>query len=118
MHRQMADMMKLMSQKKGMFGRMMGGMTGLPGGGAAPSQAEMAQMQTELARLDPKALAALPPELKDIVAGAAPAAGKAQAQLQLPKGFARPGGGLPGLPGLGGRLPGLPGLPGFGGKKS
>jgi signal recognition particle subunit SRP54 len=102
MHRQMADMMKAMGkQRGGLLQRMMG-----TGGGAAPSEAEMERMRTDLGRLDPKALEALPRDLKD----------------QLPKGFqAAPGGPgrppprLPGLPGLGGptppRFPGLPGLP-------
>ena len=99
MHRQMADMMKQMGQKQGLFGRMMGS-------GGAPSEAEMAQMQAELGKLDPSAL---PPEMRDLMGG---------------KGLrGMPGGGLPGLPrgglpGLGGmKLPGLPGLPGFPGKK-
>jgi signal recognition particle subunit SRP54 len=92
MHRQMADMMKMMAQKKGMFGKMMGGM---------PSEAEMAKMQAELAGLDPSAL---PPDLKELIEkpGAAPKAA------------------MPGLPGLGGmKLPGLGGvtLPGLPGKK-
>jgi signal recognition particle subunit SRP54 len=92
MHRQMADMMKMMGKRGGMMQRMMG-MGG--GGGAAPSAAELEKMQAELARLDPKALESLPKELKD----------------QLPKGL--PGG----ISGVGGgrsmpRLPGLPGLPG------
>ena len=96
MHRQMADMMKMMSQRKGMFGKMMGGGAGMP------SEAEMAKMQSELAGLDPKAL---PPDLREIIeqAGAAP---------KPPS---------PGLPGLGGmKLPGLGGmkLPGLPGKKS
>ena len=117
MHRQMADMMKMMSQKKGMFGKMMGGMMGMPGGGAMPSEAEMAKMQAELAALDPKALEALPPELRAMAAAPPATPTKAPPQLQLPKGLAGlPGFGggarLPGLPGLGGRLPGLPGLPG------
>ncbi len=117
MHRQMADMMKMMSQKKGMFAKMMGGMTGMPGAGGMPSEAEMARMQAELAQLDPKALEALSPELRDMVASATPAPGKA-AQMQMAKGLPLglpgfSGGKLPGLPGLGGmRLPGLPGLPG------
>ncbi|CFX07284.1 Signal Recognition Particle (SRP) component with 4.5S RNA (ffs) [Candidatus Filomicrobium marinum] len=92
MHRQMADMMKAMG-KKGMMGRMLGGM----GGGGSPSEAEMQAMQAELGRLDPKALEQLPSELKE----------------SLPK-----GGGLPGVPGTGvPRLPGLGGgvLPGLGG---
>jgi signal recognition particle subunit SRP54 len=107
MHRQMGDMMKSMGKRGGMFQRLMGG-----GGGAAPSEAEMERMQAELGRLDPKALEALPKDLKE----------------QLPKGLPSPGGGagrplprLPGLPGLGSpmppRFPGLPGLPGSPGKK-
>jgi signal recognition particle subunit SRP54 len=102
MHRQMSDMMKAMGkQRGGLFQRMMG-----MGGGPAPSEAEMDRMRTELGRLDPKALEALPKDLKE----------------QLPKGFPAPGvpgrplPKLPGLPGLGGpappRFPGLPGLPG------
>ena len=103
MHRGMADMMKAMGKQKGLMGRMMGGL-GL-GGGGGPSEAEMAQMQAELAAMDPKALEQLPKELRDMV----PPAG---AGLPSPaKGGAAPK--LPGLPGLGGpRLPGLPGLPG------
>ena len=119
MHRQMADMMKMMSQKKGMLGKMMGGMMGMPGGaGGMPSEADMARLKAELAALDPKALEALPQDLKDMVAGAgAPASSKPQPQMQLPKGLSGlpglGGGRFPGPPGLGGmRLPGLPGLPG------
>ena len=107
MHRQMSDMMKSMGKRGGIMQRLMGG-----GGGAAPSEAEMERMRSELGRLDPKALEALPKDLKE----------------QLPKGLPAPGGGagrplprLPGLPGLGGpmppRFPGLPGLPGLPGKK-
>ena len=87
MHRQMADMMKMMGKRGGLMQRMMGGMGG--GGGAAPSAAELEKMQAELARLDPKALESLPRELKE----------------QLP-------GGLPGLGGGGRPMPRLPGLPG------
>ena len=121
-HRDMADMMKMMSQKKGMMGKLMGGMMGAPGGmGGMPSEAEMARMQAELAQLDPKALEQLSPELRDMVASATPQPGKA-AQAQLPKGLPP---GLGGMPGLGGKLSGLPGLggmrlpglPGFPGKK-
>jgi signal recognition particle subunit SRP54 len=107
MHRQMADMMKSMNKRGGLFQRMMGA----AGGGAAPSEAEMERMRAELGRLDPKALEALPRDLKE----------------QLPKGLPPPGAPgrpmpkLPGLPGLGGptppRFPGLPGLPGLPGKK-
>jgi signal recognition particle subunit SRP54 len=99
MHRQMADMMKSMGkQRGGIFQRMMGA-----GGGAAPSEAEMERMRSDLGRLDPKALEALPRDLKE----------------QLPKGLPLPGApsrSLPRLPGLGGpslpKFPGLPGLPG------
>jgi len=108
MHRQMADMMKMLGKNKGMMSRM-AGMMGMPSMGGAPSEAEMAKMQAELAKLDPKALEQLPKDLKDA----------------LPKGLAGLGGGaLPKLPGLGGGLPGLggsmprlPGLPGLPGKK-
>lgn len=102
MHRQMADMMKTMGRNKGMLNRLMGT------GGGGPSEAEMAAMQEELGKLDPKTLEQLPKDLKDA----------------LPKGLPGLGGGsrLPkGLPGLGGRLPGpggaLPKLPGVPGKK-
>src|SRR5262245_5483537 len=95
MHRQMADMMKMMGkQRGGLMQRMLG-----RGGGAAPSPAELEKMQADLARLDPKALQQLPKELQDA----------------LPKGLAGGAGPrLPGLPGFGGagRLPGLPGMPG------
>ncbi|HXE70730.1 MAG TPA: signal recognition particle protein [Hyphomicrobiaceae bacterium] len=101
MHRQMADMMKLMGkQRGGLMQRMMG-----KGGGAAPSPAELEKMQADLARLDPKVLEKLPKDLKG----------------GLPKGLPGLGGGLvpklPGLPGLGGGMPRLPGLPGLPGKK-
>jgi signal recognition particle subunit SRP54 len=104
MHRQMADMMKMMGKRGGMMQRMMG-MGG--GGGAAPSPAEIEKMQAELSRLDPRALDALPKELKD----------------QLPKGLPAGGSGggrpMPRLPGLpGGSVPRFPGgLPGLPGKK-
>ncbi|HYD14993.1 MAG TPA: signal recognition particle protein [Hyphomicrobium sp.] len=107
-HRQMADMMRAMGKNRGMMSRMFG-----MGGGGGPSEAEMAQMQSELAKLDPKALEQLPSELKDVL----PKGG-------LPKGLPGlgGGGGLPRLPGLGGGgLPGLggsfPKFPGPPGKK-
>jgi signal recognition particle subunit SRP54 len=114
MHRQMADMMKMMGKSKGMMQRMAGAM-GLGGGlggmmgGGGPSAAEIEQMQKELARLDPKALEQLPDEVKEQLDKVAnPAAAKP----------AKPMPGLPGLPGLGGaKLPGLGGgLPGLGGR--
>ena len=60
MHRQMADMMKTLGRNKGMLNRLVGG----GGRGAAPSEAEMAAMQDELVKLDPKALEQLPQELE------------------------------------------------------
>ena len=70
MHRQMADMMKMMGKRGGLMQRMMGGMGG--GGGAAPSAAELEKMQAELSRLDPKALESLPKELKEQLPGGLP----------------------------------------------
>jgi signal recognition particle subunit SRP54 len=107
MHRQMADMMKMMGKRGGMMQRMMG----MGGGGPAPSPAELEQMQAELARLDPRALEALPKDLKEAL------------PQGLPKGLPGLGGGgpvpkLPGLPGLGGApIPRFRGLPGPPGKK-
>jgi len=96
MHRQMADMMKMMGKRGGMMQRMLG----MGGGGTGPNPAELEQMQAELARLDPKALESLPKELRE----------------GLPKGLPGLGGGamprLPGLPGFGGGMPKFPGLPG------
>jgi signal recognition particle subunit SRP54 len=100
MHRQMADMMKLMGkQRGGLMQRMMG-----MGGGAAASPAELEKMQADLARLDPKVLEKLPKDLKGGLPKGLPGLGGA-----VPK--------LPGLPGLGGGPPRLPGLPGLPGKK-
>ena len=91
MHRQMADMMKMMGGKKGgMMKQMMGGLAGKMGlgglGGGMP----------DLSNMDPKQLEALAKqaEAAGIKPGSLPGLG---------------GGGLR-LPGLGG-LPGLPGLP-------
>jgi signal recognition particle subunit SRP54 len=101
MHRQMADVMKMMGKNKGMMARMAGAM-GMGGAAAGPSEAEMARMREELARLDPKALEQLPPELKEAVRGG-PAKG-------LPGLGSKGGGTVPKLPGLGGgALPGLGG---------
>ena len=124
MHRQMADMMKMMGKNPGMMAKMAGalgmggGMGGL--GMGAPSGAEIERMQAELARLDPKALESLPKEIRDMVPKGPPKGGPGGAAAgPLPK-----GGGLPGLggglrlPGLGGgKVPTLPGLPGGGKKK-
>jgi signal recognition particle subunit SRP54 len=102
----MADMMKQMGQKGGMLNKFLGRT------GAGPSEAEMASMQSELAKLDPKALEQLPAELRD----ALPAGGAAPPKT-LP-GLGSGLSGLPkGLPGLGGFGGGLPKFPGFPGKK-
>ncbi|MGG7516995.1 signal recognition particle protein [Allorhizobium undicola] len=97
MHRQMADMMKMMGGKKGggMMKQLMGGLAGKMGLGGMGGMPDLSSM-------DPKQLEAL--------AKQAEAAG-----IKPPPGLGM-GGGLPGLggaklPGLGGGFPGLPGLP-------
>jgi signal recognition particle subunit SRP54 len=108
MHRQMADMMKSMGKGRGGLGRMFG----MGGGGAMPSEAEMARMQEELAALDPRALEQLPAELKNVLpkgGGGLPGLGSGSPGLPGGK-FKLPCLGGPGLPGLGGgKFPGLPG---------
>jgi signal recognition particle subunit SRP54 len=101
MHRQMADMMKTLGRNKGMLNR-------LVGGGRGPSEAEMAAMQEELARLDPKALEQLPQDLKEALPKGLPGL-SGGALPKLPKGLPGLGGALPGL---GGALPKFPGAPG------
>jgi signal recognition particle subunit SRP54 len=93
MHRQMADVMKMMGSGK--RGPMAGiaNMLGLGGGGAMPTPEQMA----ELAKKMPGGAGGLPPTMPT-----------------LPPKF--PGGG-PLLPGLGGAKPGLGGFPGLGKKK-
>jgi signal recognition particle subunit SRP54 len=114
MHRQMADMMKMMGNNRGMMQRMAGALGLGPGGaGGAPSAAELERMQAELARMDPKALEQLPPEVREMLPGASGGKG---AKPGLPSRGPLPGLGgglrLPGLPGLGGgAMPRLPGLP-------
>ncbi len=124
-HRQMADMVKEMGRNPGMMKKMMAGM-GLGGGaggmggfGGAPGPDEMARMEAELMKLDPKAIAALPPEVR----AQFPKLGAGSGTGALTPGPLTPGSsatGAPGLPGLSGiasrGLPGLPGLPGLGGK--
>jgi len=124
-HRQMADMVKEMGRNPGMMKKMMAGM-GLGGGaggmggfGGAPGPDEMARMEAELMKLDPKAIAALPPEVR----AQFPKLGAGSGTGPLSPGSLTPGGaatGAPGLPGLSGiasrGLPGLQGLPGLGGK--
>jgi signal recognition particle subunit SRP54 len=106
MHRQMADMMRAMGKNRGMMARMFG-----MGGGGGPSEAELAQMQDELAKLDPKALEQLPADLKDVLPKGGLAKGlPGLGAGGLPRGLPGLGGG--GLPGLGSSLPKFPGLPG------
>ncbi len=106
MHRQMADMMKMMGGKGkgGMMKQMMGGLAGKMGLGGLGGIGGM----PDLSNIDPKQLEAL------------------QKQAEA-AGLGKPGGGMPGLggglpgglpglggaklPGLGGGFPGLPGLP-------
>ncbi|ADZ68535.1 signal recognition particle protein [Polymorphum gilvum] len=93
MHRQMADMMKLMGKKKGLFGKMMSGLGGGLGdalGGGMPD-------------IDPKQLEQMA------------RSGQMPGGMELPKGLPKSLPGSAGLPGFGGaRLPGLGGMPGFG----
>ncbi|MBY5611886.1 signal recognition particle protein [Rhizobium leguminosarum] len=106
MHRQMADMMKMMGGKGkgGMMKQMMGGLAGKMGLGGMGG---MAGSMPDLSNIDPRQLEAL------------------QKQAEA-AGLGKPGGGMPGLgglpgglsglggaklPGLGGGFPGLPGLP-------
>lgn len=96
MHRQMADMMKMMGGKKGgMMKQMMGGLANKMGLGGM-----MGGGMPDLSSMDPKQLEAL--------AKQAEAAGLTKGMGGLPGGL--PGLGGAKLPGLGG-LPGLPGLP-------
>lgn len=94
MHRQMADMMKMMGQnKRGGLGAALGNMFGIGGGMPQPTPEMVAEMQKKMGGQMP----GLPP-------GGLP---------PMPPGL---GGGAKGptLPGLGGpKIPGLPGLGGF-----
>lgn len=105
MHRQMADMMKMMGGKGkgGMMKQMMGGMAAKMGlGGMGGGLGGMGGMP-DLSKMDPKQLEALQKQ--------AEAAG-------LTKGLGGLGGMGGGLPGLGGpKLPGLGSLPGLPKKK-
>ena len=105
MHIQMADMMKQMGRSGGMLNKFLGRT------GAGPSEADVASMQQELAKLDPRALEQLPAELRDALP-----AGGGPLPKNLPGLGSGPGSGLSGLPGfssgLGGSLPKFPGFPG------
>jgi signal recognition particle subunit SRP54 len=109
MHRQMADMMKMVGKGgRGGLGAALGNMFGLgggmPGGMPQPSPEMLAEMQRKMGV--PPMGGPLPPDLPS-----PPAAGAGLPQLP-PGGF-----GAPKLPGLGSKLlPGLGGFP-FGGKK-
>ncbi len=111
MHKQMASMMKKMGKGGGMLGRMFG----MGKGAAGPSEEELAQLQQELAGMDP---ASLPPELRDMAKALEGGKGSKGGDAPAAPPAGLPGmGGMGGLPGLGGGLPGLGGggLPGLGG---
>ncbi len=127
MHRDMADMMKMMSKNPGMMAKMAGAMgMKIPGmgGGAGPSAKELEQMQKEIDAMSPEAIAQLPKDVQDAIKNM-PKPGDVKTRGPAPSlpGFGS-GAGLPGLPG-GKGLPGLPGGPKgpfgggfpFGGKK-
>mgnify|MGYP003693655705 CR=1 FL=1 len=71
MHRQMADMMKMMGKRGGLMQRMMG-MGG--GGGRRRARPRSRRCRRSWRRLDPKALESLPKELKDQLPKGLPAA--------------------------------------------
>jgi signal recognition particle subunit SRP54 len=103
MHRQMADMMKMMGGKGkgGLMKQMMGGLAGkmgLGGMGGMP----------DLSNIDPKQLEALQKQAEAAGLGK-PGGGLPGLSNGLPGGLPGLGGGK--LPGLGGGFPGLPGLP-------
>ncbi|CUA89727.1 signal recognition particle subunit FFH/SRP54 (srp54) [Chelatococcus sambhunathii] len=96
MHRQMADVMKMMGRGgRGGMGGALGKMFGLGGGMPQPTPEMLEQLKGQL----PGGL----PETMPGGAGGLPPL--------PPGGFGAPK--LPGLPGLGGKGPGAPGLPGF-----
>ena len=95
MHRQMADMMKMMGGAKGRgLGQALGNMFGMGGGMPQPTPEQIEALQKQMGG------GAMPPGF--------PAGGGLP---PLPPGIAGKGPALPGLPGLGGpKVPGLPGL--------
>ncbi|PLW76278.1 signal recognition particle protein [Cohaesibacter celericrescens] len=94
MHRQMADMMKMLGKRKGGLGGLFGG--GMPK--VDPAELEAMQKSGQM------------PDMGDLSKGL-PGGG-------LPGGLSGLPGGMPGLPGLGGpKFPGLGGMPGKGKKK-
>ena len=103
MHRQMADVMKSMSGKKGgMMRGLMGGMANKMGLGGLGGM--MGGGMPDLSKMDPKQLEALQKQAEAAGFGAGGKMGGLGGLGGLP-------GGLPGLPGGGMRMPGLPGLP-------
>ncbi len=126
-HRDMADMMKMMSKNPGMMAKMAGAMgMKIPGmaGGAGPSASELKAMQDEVAKMSPEAIAQLPPETRELIKNLPKGGEEPKAPKGTPMLPGLGGAGLPGLPG-GKGLPGLPGGPKgpfgggfpFGGKK-
>jgi signal recognition particle subunit SRP54 len=123
MHRDMADMMKMMSKNPGMMAKMAGAMgMKIPGmgGGSGPSAKELEAMQKEIDAMSPEAIAQLPRDVQDAIK-TLPKPGDDKLRTTSLPGLG--GAGLPGLPG-GKGLPGLPGGPKgpfggfpFGGKK-
>jgi signal recognition particle subunit SRP54 len=101
MHRQMADMMKMMGGAKGRgLGQALGNMFGMGGGMPQPTPEQIEALQKQMG-------GAVPPGFPG--GGGLPA---------MPAGLGGKGPALPGLPGLGGaKLPGLGGAFPFGGKK-
>ncbi|MDR6668286.1 signal recognition particle protein [Rhizobium sp. 1399] len=106
MHRQMADMMKMMGGKGkgGMMKQMMGGLAGKMGLGGLGGMGGM----PDLSNIDPKQLEALQKQAEAVGLGK-PGGGMPGLGGGLPGGL--PGLGGAKLPGLGGGFPGLPGLP-------
>ncbi|WP_319531555.1 signal recognition particle protein [uncultured Cohaesibacter sp.] len=99
MHRQMADMMKMLGKKKGGLGGLFGG--GMPQ--VDPAQLEAMQKSGQM------------PEMGDLTKGLGGGLPGGGLPGGLPGGFP---GGMPGLPGLGGpKFPGLGGMSGKGKKK-
>ena len=112
MHRQMADVMKMMGGGKGKgVSGMLGRMMGLGGGMPQPSPEQIAALQEQMGKAGGPGMPAglVPPGL----------GGPGPGLPGLPKVPGLGGGkGFSGLPGLGGpKLPGLPGGFPFGGKK-
>src|SRR3712207_5242030 len=97
MHRQMADMMKMMGGGKGKgLGQALGNMFGMGGAMPQPTPEQLEALQKQMGG------GAMPPGFPG---GGLP---------PMPPGLAGKGAALPGLPGLGGaKTPGLPGLGGF-----